>query len=1539
MSISLAPVTQTPLQDDFSNNIQLNPNVWEINQYVAVNNPSYYGRTQIEQSLPVVSNGALELTVQTYNPGPGGPGNSFLGSEIISKQTFNDNAGGIAFTAVAKIVNPVPGMVGGIFAYNYNSSTNLDNEIDFESLTNDAAAQNKQEQTNVYSNQPLGAGNPEFVPDPSLTTYQTYTMEWFPNEVLWFINGQLVRESTDNVPQGPMAFHLNFWAPDTTWADAYSSSLQPTANPQDNTTYTFDVESLSVATIEDINTTLTISGTVANQATIDTSSLSPLSKVVVSDVNPGQTDTVTVALSSAMNGTLSNVGGGRYNSTSGVYTDTGTAATVTAALDGLVFTPTVQAQTVTTTFTIKVTDTAAASAVDGTATVVAIPAPTLTTLVNFNGTSTGFPQGSLIADASGDLFGTTTDIAPYGDDLGPSGYGTVFEVAKTAGGYSRTPILLASFNFTDGASPEGSLIADAAGDLFGATAGGGAYGIGTAGGVNGDGTVFEIAKTGNGYATTPTTLVSFNGTDGASPEGGLIADASGNLFGTTEAGGEYGHGTVFEIAKTGDGYATTPTVLANWNNPAVSEYFYPDLVMNVDGDLFGTTYDTGQVPGYDGSIFEITKTSNGYASSPTVLVSFNGTNGVAPSGLMVDAAGNLLGVNVVGALFEVFEIAKTNTGYASTPTILASFANVPFSPNGPMIADAAGDLFGITSSGGANDWGTIYEIAKTSSGYAQPTILVNFNNQTNGSDPTAGLIAAAGHIFGTTSTGGLPGSSFGNGTVFELSDTGFQPVPPVLSGGGNSVNYAAEGAAVAIDAGLGVSDTSSATLAGATVAIGTGFLAGDTLNFTNQNGIAGSYDAATGVLTLTGSASLDNYQAALDSITFSSTSDNPSNSGADTRRTVSWTVTDGTQSSHTIASTIIVTGILFVSSSSHTQTSTDLKAGGTVTVTLDMSESHLTVTGTPGLTLNDGAVASYVASASKPASGILVFKYTVGAGQNTADLQVTGVTSGAWSVTDAAGHHAVFSGAVQDLRLTVDTNTPKVSGVSSTPTSGGIVGLGQTVKIDLDLSDSPLVVNGTPTLKLSDGGIAKCNSSASKPASGILEFDYTVLIGQNTTDLKITGSSVPSGASIKDLAGNAANLALTAAEANLDLTVEGTPPMVTAVTPSPASGDVLSGSAITITLKLSEPVTVTGSPTLTLSDGGVASYAGGTGTTTLTFTYAVGPESTTDLRVTGIDQSGGNTITDLAGNPLSSTLASDLKLQVNVFTFTQIKSGGAWNSASNWSPADVPGAGDTALITKSGTYTVSATEDNTVAVVQTAAGATLLVGGGTTFAVSGGTGAGANAGKIVVEDDATLDIGGTFVNSGSGTLFASGAGSTVDIAGVVTGGTAEVGNGVVDIEEISKENVTFQSGRTGGLQLDDASAYSGKISGFGSNTSQFIDLTKIDAAGARVSYKANSTNTGGVLTVFRGSQTVASINMVGKYTTASFHLGADGGNHLEITDPPVVAGGVHSANIALLGNYMAASVVTPPGGQGGALIAEAWQTANQPPLLTLPHHA
>ena len=236
----------TLFTDDF--NTSLNPASWDYNHWKAIDNPSFYGRTQQRQELPGVSDGLLHLKLDTFNPtyNPADPNQvpSFYGSEAITTAKFSNDAGGIVFEIKAHFVNPVvDGIVGGMFSY-INNSGSLHDEIDFEAVSNKL----DQIQTNIYANEPRGAGNPQFNPiSGDLTDAHIYRIEWFKNAVRWIVDGQLVRVETTNIPQQPMALHLNIWAPGKEWIEGFSDALNPVINLVDNTDYYFDVDSVRVA--------------------------------------------------------------------------------------------------------------------------------------------------------------------------------------------------------------------------------------------------------------------------------------------------------------------------------------------------------------------------------------------------------------------------------------------------------------------------------------------------------------------------------------------------------------------------------------------------------------------------------------------------------------------------------------------------------------------------------------------------------------------------------------------------------------------------------------------------------------------------------------------------------------------------------------------------------------------------------------------------------------------------------------------------------------------------------------------------------------------------------------------------------------------------------------------------------------------------------------------------------------------------------------------------------------------------------------------
>ncbi len=271
-----------------------------------------------------------------------------------------------------------------------------------------------------------------------------------------------------------------------------------------------------------------------------------------------------------------------------------------------------------------------------------------------NGSDGSTPSGGLILDSNGNLYGTTR----IGGDFSHSGGsclvsvcgGTVFELSPpaTLGGNWSEAILWNFGNGTDGANPYSAPIMDTDGNLYGTTLYGGIYpGVG--------GTVFELsppAMAGGNW--TESILWSFgNGTDGSGPVAGLILDSSGNLYGTTETGGTYSSpdGTAFELSPpSAPGGKWTESVL--WNFGDGSDAAQPEggVIMDKSGNLYGTTlYGGAYVNPSDGegfgAAFELSSPSApGGAWTESVLWNFEGNDGHGPSaGLIVDAGGNLFG--------------------------------------------------------------------------------------------------------------------------------------------------------------------------------------------------------------------------------------------------------------------------------------------------------------------------------------------------------------------------------------------------------------------------------------------------------------------------------------------------------------------------------------------------------------------------------------------------------------------------------------------------------------------------------------------------------------------------------------------------------------------------------------------------------------------------------------------------------------------------------------------------------------------------------
>lgn len=302
-------------------------------------------------------------------------------------------------------------------------------------------------------------------------------------------------------------------------------------------------------------------------------------------------------------------------------------------------------------------------------------------LYSFQGGIAGYlPYGGVIADASGNLYGTASD--------GGNG-GIVFKLAPDG---SETALHTFSGG-SDGVGPMASLVMDKAGNLYGTT---------EYGGVANGGTVFKVTPSGS-----ETVLHSFgSGTDGAYPIfGSLLLDKKGNIYGTTSVGGTPGVGIVFKLSPKGK-----ETVLYEFKNGDDGATPYGGLIADKSGNLYGTTT-AGGTSG-DGIVFKL-------GTKETVLYAFKGGNdGAAPSGgLIADKTGNLYGTTYSGGasgLGTVFALAPNGK-----EQVLHTFAGGSdgANPASALIADSKGNLYGTTQHGGSTGCGgagcgTVFAITK-----------------------------------------------------------------------------------------------------------------------------------------------------------------------------------------------------------------------------------------------------------------------------------------------------------------------------------------------------------------------------------------------------------------------------------------------------------------------------------------------------------------------------------------------------------------------------------------------------------------------------------------------------------------------------------------------------------------------------------------------------------------------------------------------------------------------------------------------------------
>jgi len=393
------------------------------------------------------------------------------------------------------------------------------------------------------------------------------------------------------------------------------------------------------------------------------------------------------------------------------------------------------------------------------------------------------PQSGLVADKSGNLYGTTYQG-------GTADWGTVYQLKPpaTAGGAWTETILHDFTNNADGASPLGSLTFDKSGNLFGTTIYGGV-------GVNGNsnGTVFELSPPATSGGTwTYKVIASFDdGVVAINPVGGLVFDAAGNLYGTSAGGieiellcGETPCGNVFELQPPAvSGGAWTGKSIYNFGTSGANDGTVPNyVVFGAGGALYGTTSFGGALE--TGTFYKLTPpATSGGAWTEKILFSFPNNLGIPSGGLTAGGNGSFFGTAAfTGSSGSgiVFQLIPPSGGKGWTQSVLYNFTGGS-DGSGPVqgvLRDTSGNLYGVANGGAnfdpgmclANGCGTVYKLSPpaVSGGAWTETSLHDFAGGHDGGNPVGRPILLRGFLFGTTAYAGTPNYGLG-GVVYRIT--------------------------------------------------------------------------------------------------------------------------------------------------------------------------------------------------------------------------------------------------------------------------------------------------------------------------------------------------------------------------------------------------------------------------------------------------------------------------------------------------------------------------------------------------------------------------------------------------------------------------------------------------------------------------------------------------------------------------------------------------------------------------------------------------